>query len=116
MEPLKRDSHRFLLKNIIHWFFSLSGNVEDWLLEVERVMRDSLRKILGDSLEVYPTVRAFLYGIILFNQSPKGNMWSAIPVALLCMLVIVGDGWQGSDPKGDNVLCNTGGLLLNRVC
>ena len=27
-----------------------------------------------------------------FNQSPKGNVWSAIPVALLCMLVIVGDG------------------------
>ena len=26
------------------------------------------------------------------NRSPKGNMWSAIPVALLCMLVIVGDG------------------------
>ena len=26
------------------------------------------------------------------NQSPKGNMWSAIPVALLCMLVIIGDG------------------------
>ena len=27
-----------------------------------------------------------------WNQSPKGNMWSAIPVALLCMLVIEGDG------------------------
>ena len=26
------------------------------------------------------------------NQSPKGNMWSAIPVALLHMLVIVSDG------------------------
>ena len=26
------------------------------------------------------------------NSSPKGIMWSAIPVALLCMLVIVGDG------------------------
>ena len=26
------------------------------------------------------------------NQSLKGNMWSAIPIALLCMLVIVGDG------------------------
>ena len=26
------------------------------------------------------------------NQSPKGNKWSAIPVALLCMLVIVSDG------------------------
>ena len=25
------------------------------------------------------------------NQSPKGNMWSAIPVTLLCMKVIVGD-------------------------
>ena len=26
------------------------------------------------------------------NQSPMGNMWSAIPVALLRILVIVGDG------------------------
>ena len=25
------------------------------------------------------------------NQLPKGNMWSAIPIALLCMLMIVGD-------------------------
>ena len=38
------------------------------------------------------------------NQSPKGNMWSAIPVALLCMLVIEGDGKQGSGPEGDDVL------------
>ena len=28
----------------------------------------------------------------VINQSPKGNMWSAIPVALLCMFEIVGDG------------------------
>ena len=33
------------------------GNVEDWLLEVERVMRDSLRKIIGDSLVNYVEVR-----------------------------------------------------------
>jgi len=32
------------------------GNVEYWLLEVERVMRESLRKILSDSLEDYKTV------------------------------------------------------------
>lgn len=32
------------------------GNVEDWLLEVERVMRESLRKILSDSLENYKEV------------------------------------------------------------
>ena len=54
------------------------------------------------------------------NQSPKGNMWSAIPVALLRMLVIVGDGQQGSSPEGDDVLQNTGGLsfihLSVRMC
>ena len=38
------------------------------------------------------------------HQSPKGNMWSAIPVALLCMLVTEGDGKQGSGPEGDDVL------------
>ena len=35
------------------------------------------------------------------NRSPKGNMWSAIPVALLCMIVIWSEGKQGSGPKGD---------------
>ena len=33
-----------------------SGNVEDWLLEVENVMRESLRSILGESLKQYPEV------------------------------------------------------------
>ena len=33
-----------------------TGNVEDWLLEVERVMRDSLRKIINDSLIAYLSV------------------------------------------------------------
>ena len=32
------------------------GNVEDWLLEVEKVMRESLRKILSDALEDYQEV------------------------------------------------------------
>ena len=39
----------------------------------------------------------------MHNRSPKGNMWSAIPVALLCMVV----NWnerQGSGPKRDEVL------------
>ena len=44
------------------------------------------------------------------NRSPKGNMWSAIPVALLCMIVNWSEGKQGSGPKGDEVLQNTGGL------
>ena len=38
------------------------------------------------------------------NQSPKGNMWSAIPVALLCMIVNLSEGKQGSGPEGDEVL------------
>ena len=33
-----------------------TGNVEDWLLEVERVMRISLKKIIEDSLINYKEV------------------------------------------------------------
>ena len=40
----------------------------------------------------------------------KGNMWSAIPVALLCMIVNWSERKQGSGPEGDEVLWNTGGL------
>jgi len=32
------------------------GNVEDWLLEVERVMRASLKSIIRDSLQDYVEV------------------------------------------------------------
>ena len=40
------------------------------------------------------------------NQSPKGKMWSAIPDALLCMIVKLGEGKHeaGSGPNGDEVL------------
>ena len=38
------------------------------------------------------------------NQPPKGNMWSAIPVALLCMIVNWSERKQGSGPEGDDVL------------
>ena len=38
------------------------------------------------------------------NRSPKGNMWSAKPVALLCMIVNLCEGKQGSGPEGDEVL------------
>ena len=38
------------------------------------------------------------------NRSPKGNMWSLIPVALLCMIVNWSERKQGSGPKGDEVL------------
>ena len=37
-------------------------------------------------------------------------MWSAIPVALLCMTVNLSEEKQGSGPEGDEVLQNTGGL------
>ena len=38
------------------------------------------------------------------NRSPKGHMWSAIRVALLCMIVYLSEGKQGSGPEGDEVL------------
>ena len=38
------------------------------------------------------------------NQSTKGNMWSAIPFALLCMIVNLSERKQGSGPEGDEVL------------
>ena len=34
------------------------------------------------------------------NQLLKGHMWSAIPIALLCMVVNFSRGKQGSGPKG----------------
>ena len=40
-------------------------------------------------------------------------MWSAIPVALLCMIVKWSERKQGSGPEGDKVLWNTGGLSLS---
>lgn len=33
-----------------------TGNVEDWMCEIERVMKESLRQIIRDSLEDYKTV------------------------------------------------------------
>ena len=38
------------------------------------------------------------------NQSPKGNMWSAIPVALLSIIVKWSERKQSSGPEGDKVL------------
>ena len=36
-----------------------TGNVEDWLLEVERIMMDSLRLIIKESLGDYAEVRFY---------------------------------------------------------
>ena len=38
------------------------------------------------------------------NRSPKGNMWSAILVALPCLIVNWSERKQGSGPEGDEVL------------
>ena len=51
-----------------------TGNVEDWLLEVENMMRGSLREILRRALEKYPEVSPkefwgsfFYFALILFR-------------------------------------------------
>ena len=38
------------------------------------------------------------------NNNNKGNIRSAIPVALLCMIVNLSERKQGSGPEGDEVL------------
>ena len=37
------------------------GNVEDWLLEVERVMKESLRLTIKEALDEYPTVSIVMF-------------------------------------------------------
>lgn len=37
------------------------GNVEDWLLELERIMRDTLRKVIKEALGDYKTVSTTLH-------------------------------------------------------
>lgn len=32
------------------------GNVEDWMCEIEKVMRETLRQVIHDALEDYATV------------------------------------------------------------
>ena len=45
-----------------------TGNVEDWLLEVENTMRGSLREILNRALLVYPEVT--YYTVRHLNAAP----------------------------------------------
>ena len=51
---------------------------------------------------------SFVSGGMRENRSPKGNMWSAIPVALLCMIVNWSGRKQGSGLKGTKS-CRTQG-------
>ena len=46
------------------------------------------------------------------NQLPKGNIWSAIPIALLCMIVNLGKGEQGSGSEGDSTVKHRGTFIL----
>ena len=49
------------------------------------------------------------------NRSAKGKLWSAIPVALLCLLVVKRRERQGSGSEGDKALKNTGDFCSS-VC
>ena len=43
-----------------------TGNVEEWLLEVERVMRASLKQIIKDSLKDYQEV-SYMFTLIIVD-------------------------------------------------
>ena len=74
------------------WFISLSP-FSRWLATVQ------------EALSVHPSVALLRLGSTSWkvNRSPRGNTWSAIPVALLCMIFNLSEGKQSSGPKGDNV-------------
>ena len=51
------------------------------------------------------------------NRSPKGNMWSALPVALLCMIVNFNKRRQGSGPEeGQSPVETMGTFVCPSVC
>ena len=54
-----------------------TGNVEDWLCEVERVMKGSLREILRQSLEAYDEVKDELSVI---------DLYTSVRICLSCIL------------------------------
>ena len=47
-----------------------TGNVEDWLLEVERIMRDSLKAIIEEALEDYPQVQSSIMAMAPLFRTP----------------------------------------------
>ena len=52
---------------------------------------------------------------MILNRLPMGNMWSVIPVALLCMIVNWSERRQGSCPEGDKVLEMRGLLFVHSL-
>ena len=46
------------------------GNVEDWLLNVEGVMRSSLKHIIKDSLDDYVQVRMYCVYCVCYSYIP----------------------------------------------
>ena len=73
-------------------------------------MRDDIRPVMAHFKPVWiafePKRADFRHERTDFrsDRSPKGIMWSAIPVALLCMVVNWNERKQGSSPEGDEVL------------
>ena len=62
--------------------------------------------MVGQTIELSPLLFCWTLPPLepLPNRLPRGNMWSAIPFALLCMIVNWSERKQGSGPKGEKVL------------
>ena len=86
------------------------------VIVIDEIMPFSLMNKIAWALDRRVLFRLIYFGHIISNycsqpkddpnknRSPKGNMWSAIPVALLCMFVNWSERKQGSGPEGDEVL------------
>lgn len=69
------------------------GNVEDWMCEIERVMRETLRQVIRDALEDYLIVnkRKLFENIILsfFLNSSRDHVNNGYNIGLVKLLLLV---------------------------
>ena len=103
-----------LFSNFSHEYQMPHHNFESWSLNPNlftqtspfsttpwQIVNRKLQWMTRDQITNYPCFRRISISLIRRNNwSPKGNMWSAIPVALLFMVVNQNGGSRAAAPKG----------------
>ena len=98
------DIHNKSSRDIIWSVVPNALLLEVWYQSVRdnfKPLRTDFRPVNTEYWILISDLRELISGM---NQSPKGNMWSVIPIALLCMVVNWSERKQGSRPEGDRVL------------
>ena len=84
---LIQTNSKSLLNEITWRSIRVKSHLHEQPIEIRRdVQRDSGPPTTPMGCGYFSGVYCF-YSVLVTNQSSKGNMWSAIPFALLCMIV-----------------------------